>query len=88
MDKDNLVYFSGTPCQVCGLKLYLGKEYSNLILQDLICHGNLSPLIFEKYLEYIEKENGEKIDKINFRDKSSGWYNYKVSFGGKEKSCD
>lgn len=87
LDKDNLVYFSGTPCQVYGLKLYLGKEYSNLILQDLICHGNPSPLVLKKYLEYIEKENGEKIDKINFRDKRSGWYNYKVSFSGKERSC-
>ena len=80
LDKDNLVYFSGTPCQVYGLKLYLGKEYSNLILQDLICHGNPSPLVLKKYLEYIEKENGEKIDKINFRDKRSGFSTFKKIF--------
>ena len=29
------VYFSGTPCQIDGFKNYLGREYDNLITQDI-----------------------------------------------------
>ena len=37
------VYFSGTPCQIDGFKNYLGREYENLITQDIICHGVPAP---------------------------------------------
>ena len=33
------VLFTGTPCEVAGLKKYLRKEYDNLYTLDLICHG-------------------------------------------------
>ena len=33
------VLFSGTPCQAAGLKAYLKREYSNLLIVDLVCHG-------------------------------------------------
>ena len=33
------VLFVGTPCQTAGVKAYLGKEYDNLLLIDLICTG-------------------------------------------------
>ena len=33
-----LVLFSGTSCQVNGLKNFLGKEYDNLLCVDVICH--------------------------------------------------
>jgi coenzyme F420-reducing hydrogenase beta subunit len=49
------VLFSGTPCQVAGLKLFLKKEYENLVTVDLICHGVPSPGVWRKYLdEFIE----------------------------------
>ena len=35
-----LVCFSGTPCQIAGLKNYLKKDYANLITVDLVCRGN------------------------------------------------
>ncbi len=47
--KGDWVLFSGTPCQVEGLKSYLQKEYNNLITVDLICHGVPSPLVWQKY---------------------------------------
>ena len=40
------VLFSGTPCQVAGLRAFLKKDYPNLICIDLVCHGVPSPLIF------------------------------------------
>jgi coenzyme F420-reducing hydrogenase beta subunit len=49
------VLFSGTPCQIAGLKLFLKKEYENLVTVDLICHGVPSPGVWRKYLdEFIE----------------------------------
>ncbi len=73
------VLFSGTPCQIAGLKLFLRKEYDNLITIDFICHGVPSPRIWQKYLE--EKINDlvtEKsdIENVSFRDKSTGWSSY------------
>jgi len=66
------VLFSGCPCQVAGLYGYLGKEYSNLITADIICHGAPSPLALEKFLEI--RERGRKIDAVHFRNKAkTGW---------------
>lgn len=45
------VLFSGTPCQISGLKLFLRKDYSNLITVDFICHGVPSPGVFRWYLQ-------------------------------------
>lgn len=47
------VCFSGTPCQIEGLKCYLRKDYENLLLVDVVCHGVSSPLIWNKYIETI-----------------------------------
>lgn len=73
------VLFTGTPCQVKGLKLYIGKEYDNLLTVDFICHGVPSPAVWHMYLKaYAESIGGSvsAINDINFRDKSSGWKNY------------
>ena len=45
------VLFSGTPCQIAGLKKYLRKEYDNLLTVDIICHGVPSPKVWNMYLE-------------------------------------
>ena len=50
------VLFSGTPCQITGLKRFLRKDYDNLLTVDLICHGVPSPAVWQQYLEEI-KEN-------------------------------
>jgi hypothetical protein len=65
------VLFSGTPCQVAGLKRYLGKSYSNLLTVDLACFGVPSPGLWRKYLA--EKCAGEQILSLSFRDKVTGW---------------
>lgn len=68
------VLFSGTPCQIAGLKSFLRKDYSNLITVEVACHGVSSPLIWKSYLELIKK-NGT-IKTISFRNKSKGWKNF------------
>lgn len=74
------VLFSGTGCQVNGLKNFLGKEYDNLLCVDVICHGAPSPTLWKKYAEYQEKKNGGKLKGINFRCKDGSW----TDFGMKE----
>ena len=44
------VLFSGTGCQINGLFMLLGKEYPNLFLLDIICHGTPSPKLWKKYV--------------------------------------
>ena len=64
--ENRLVLFSGTPCQVLGLKLYLGKEYDNLIAVEVVCHGVASPLVWEKYLEEVCKRKNISTNGIDF----------------------
>ena len=56
------VLFSGTSCQIMGLKRYLGKDYPNLFTIDIICHGVPSPAVWKKYLDEIVEvaRNGKK----------------------------
>lgn len=67
LEKGRSVLYTGTPCQIAGLKSFLGKEYPSLITVDLICHGVPSQNFFNKYIEYISK--GKKITNYNFRHK-------------------
>lgn len=79
LDNGKLVCYSGTPCQVGGLRAYLRKDYENLILVDIMCHSVPSPLVFEKYKRYIlKKMNANKILNINFRDKNKYGYKYSM----------
>ena len=74
LESGRWVLYSGTPCQLGGLRAYLGKEYEKLILVDLICHGVPSPGVWRSYLkDYFGKE---KILDVNFRDKRNGWIDF------------
>lgn len=66
------VLFSGTPCQIDGLRLFLKKDYSNLLTIELICHGTPSPKIFRKYIEYMTNKFNDSITKVNFRNEVGG----------------
>ena len=84
------VLFSGTPCQVAGLKRFLRKEYEHLLTVDFICHGVPSPGVWRKYLKETVARMCDKnsvstdpismedahVESISFRDKSSGWKKY------------
>ncbi len=75
------VLFSGTPCQVAALKLYLRRDYPKLTLVDFICHGVPSPLVWQRYLGEIKAEHGP-IKRVNLRDKRHGWRRYGVAIEG------
>lgn len=78
--EEKMVLFSGTGCQINGLKKFLGKEYANLICVDVICHGAPSPALWKKYALHQEDVNGGKLQYINFRCKDDSW----TDFGMKE----
>lgn len=79
LEQGRYVLFSGTPCQIVGLKSYLGKDYDNLFTQDIICHGVPSQLVWKKYLLYLEKKYKSKTKSVSFRNKRYGWENYCIS---------
>lgn len=67
------VLYSGTPCQIGGLKSFLRRDYDQLYTMDLICHGVASPKLFAKYLVWLGGKMNGKIIGYDFRDKSCGW---------------
>ena len=72
LESGKTVLFVGTPCQIGGLKSFLGEGFtSNLILVDLICHGVPSQHSFDKYVQEIQGTG--KFCGIDFRDKKNGW---------------
>lgn len=73
------VLFTGTPCQIGGLKSFLGESYDKLICLDIICHGVPSPKVFQKYISYQTNIADSRIKGISFRLKNEGWKRYSVS---------
>lgn len=73
------VLFSGTPCQIAGLKKYLRKEYDNLLTVDIICHGVPSPKVWNMYLE-------ETYSKL-LTTRTDGKNSVGSANGGTAKSC-
>lgn len=78
LDDNKLVLFCGVPCQVNALNSFLSKKYDNLITVEIICHGVPSPLLFQKYIKYLENKNNFKILNYEFRNKkASAWGTFK-----------
>lgn len=77
-----IVLFSGTPCQVAGLKKYVGRKLqNNLYTIDIVCHGVCAPFVWRDYLAWMERKKGKKVVKVDFRDKNRfGWKSHKETF--------
>ncbi len=81
------VVFCGTPCQVAGLKSFLGKEYENLLLIDFICHGVGSPSVFKECMNLVGNMLGAPVDSYEFRAKRKVFEtNYLAKIKLKEKA--
>ncbi|WP_315119212.1 Coenzyme F420 hydrogenase/dehydrogenase, beta subunit C-terminal domain [uncultured Clostridium sp.] len=79
LDQGRNVLFTGTPCQIGGLKSYLHKDYDNLFCIDIICHGVPSPKAWQKYISYQENNAESSTRRIAFRCKNEGWKRYSIS---------
>lgn len=64
-----LVLYTGTPCQIAGLKSFLNKEYENLLTVDLVCHGTYSYKLIQEEVKYWEKRLHGSISNFRFRSK-------------------
>lgn len=89
LEMDHKVLFTGTACQIAGLKKYLDKEYENLYTVDVLCHGVPSPKIWRMYLEEMKRQYNALIEKVEFRNKETGWKNYSmnIEFSNKQYFC-
>ena len=71
LEEGRYVVFSGTPCQVAGLKAFLRCDYEKLLLIDVICHGVGSQSVFGAAISALERQLGGKIQRFEFRSKRS-----------------
>jgi coenzyme F420-reducing hydrogenase beta subunit len=76
MQAGRRVLFSGTPCQVAGLRsfLELSRTVGNLLTVDLVCHGVPSPMIWAAHVGFIQAAERSSLLDYRFRDKSAGWH--------------
>lgn len=65
----------GTPCQMAALRLFLHKDYDNLVIVDFICRGVNSPKVYRKYLDSLERKYGGKVVYVKAKNKELGWRN-------------
>lgn len=79
LDSGKKVMFVGTPCQVNGLKMYLKKEYDQLLLVDFACHGVASQDMFTKLIKNEEETKRISISDFIFRNQSQ-WNNHPHNF--------
>lgn len=69
LQNDRYVMFTGTPCAIDGLRNYLNRGYEKLLLIDFACHGQGSPVIFKKWIFYLEEKKNKKVEHFEFRQK-------------------
>lgn len=82
LKNQEVVLFSGTPCQISGLRNFLHKDYNNLYCVEICCHAVPSPKAWRYYLKQFSQH---VIGSVSFRSKFFGWNHYGVhitdSFG-------
>ena len=79
LEANRKVLFTGTPCQVTGLKNYLGKDYNELFCVEIICHGVPSPKLWKKYVEHMEARYNAHMTRVNFRCKDKSWREFGIN---------
>lgn len=89
LSKGITVLFTGTPCQISGLKRYLRKDYDNLYTVEILCHGVPSPKVWSIYLSEKRKQYGHNINGIEFRNKEESWQDFRfiIKFINNDASC-
>lgn len=80
LENAQLCLFSGTPCQIAAVRAFLKKDYDNLLLIDILCHGTPSRELFKKYIDWREKKWKTKILNFEFRSKRA------AKWGDKQKA--
>ena len=62
-----MVLFSGTPCQVAGMKAICPKEWEeHLLCMDIVCHGVPSSKVWNDYKQYMQKNITGRLQRLIF----------------------
>lgn len=83
LEEGKTVLYSGTGCQIAGLRAFLGKDYENLLCVDVLCHGVPSPLVWRKYLT----EQDKTVSAVHFRVKEPSWRDYRFGLDYADGTC-
>lgn len=70
------VLFSGTPCQIAGIRSFLKKDYDNLLCVEVICHGVPSTELWKKHIQTVEKKEKKQVVDVQFRNKKYSWSDF------------
>lgn len=76
------VLFSGTSCQISGLRHFLRQNYENLFTVDVICHGSPSPLVWRNYLDEVVDGFNNAVHNVEYRNKAWKQYKFSVQYDG------
>lgn len=72
------VLYCASPCQIAGLKRFLGDDPKNLYTCDFICGGFPSHMLYQEYLHVLENRYQSKVVQVNFRPKTLGWETHAI----------
>lgn len=78
LDDGRKVMFCAAPCQIAGLKAFLGKEYDGLLTCDFACGGFPSHALYREYIEGLEKKYHSEVISVDFRPKTHGWERHAI----------
>lgn len=74
LQEERHVLFVGTPCQIHGLtKLISNSMRQHLITIDLMCLGVSSPVLYEKWILFLQDKYKDRVKRVLFRDKRYGY---------------
>lgn len=74
------VLFTGAPCEVDALYLFLGKEYDELWTLDYICKGSSTPRMLREYVEHLNNKYKSEAIEISMRYKWTSIDNFIPQF--------
>lgn len=77
LDNRKTVLFAGTPCQVAGLKNFVG-ERDNLVCVDIICHGVPSRKLYNEHLKWLGNKKRGDVTAYRFRSKQK--HNWSLTY--------
>lgn len=72
------VLYCAAPCQIAGLKAYLGRDDDHLCCCDFTCGGMPSQAMYRVYLNALEKKFGSPVASVDFRPKKLGWQDHAI----------
>lgn len=76
------VLFTGTPCQIAGLRSFLIKPYEKLVTVDIVCHGVPSNALFINYIAKLKSGYGKYASATGFEFRNRRGWGYAPSATG------